>query len=124
MKISSRSDYALSCILRIAEKHGRQQPVTVKEVAKKEKLQPDYVEQLFVTMKKAGILKSVRGRSGGYLLKASPSKISAKEVVRAIDKSVLELVCERKKGRKGKCVHFDDCAIKAFWKELRERMES
>ena len=124
MKVSSRADYALSCILRVADKHDGHEPVTVREVAEKEKLEPDYVEQMFVAMKKAGILKSLRGKSGGYVLARTPDKVTAKDVVKAIDKSVLELVCSRKKGRKNKCAHFNNCEIKAFWEELGEGMKS
>lgn len=124
MKVSSRVDYALSCILRIADKYGKYRPVVVKEVAEKEKLEPDYVEQLCVTMKRAGILKSVRGRTGGYVLTASPDKISVKDVIGAIDVNILESICFRKKGRRKKCVHLEDCKIRFLWKKLKENMES
>ncbi len=124
MKVSSRVDYALSCVLRVADKRDEHRPVTVREIAEKEKLEPDYVEQMFITMKKAGILKSLRGKAGGYVLAKPPDKVTAKDVVRAIDKSVLELICFRKKGRKNKCAHFNNCEIRAFWEELGEGMKS
>jgi len=124
MKVSSRVDYALSSVLRVADQYGKSRPVPVKEVAKKEKLESDYVEQLFIAMKKDGILKSVRGKTGGYVLARSPDRISAREVVEAIDKGILELVCFRKKGRRKKCVHFYDCEIRNFWEELKKKMES
>lgn len=123
MRVSSRADYALSCILRIAEKRDRTIPVTVREVARQENIETDYVEQLFVIMKKAGILKSIRGKNGGYLLAAPADKITAKDVVKAIDKDVLDIVCYRKKGRKNKCVHLTACEIKSFWEGLKENME-
>lgn len=124
MKISSRVDYALSCILRIADKDGRGTPVTVNEIAEKEKLKPDYVEQLCVTMKRTGILRSVRGKSGGYILAKSPNKISVKDVIAGIEKNVLEPVCFRKKGRRKKCFHFEDCKIRFLWDDLKKDMES
>ena len=124
MKISSRCDYALSCILRIADKHSERRPVTVSEIAERENVETDYVEQLCVTMKKAGILKSMRGKAGGYLLAKSPAMISAKDVMTAIDKNILEPVCFRKKGRRKRCVHLDNCRIRLLWEELRTNMES
>jgi Rrf2 family protein len=124
MKVSSRVDYALSCIIRVADRYNQREPVTVKDVAEKEKLQPDYVERLFVTMKEAGILKSVRGKTGGYVLATSPDKITAKDVMVAIERNTLELICFRTKGRRKKCIHFDDCKIRTFWEELKRHTES
>ena len=124
MKVSSRADYALSCVLRIADKYGDNRPVTVGEVAKKEKLESDYVEHLFIAMRRSGILNSIRGKTGGYVLASPPGKISAKEVIEAIDGSILKLVCFRKKGRRNKCIHYQDCGVRDFWKGLGGKMES
>ena len=124
MKVSSRVDYALSCILRVADRYGDRRPVAVKEVAEKENLEPDYAEQLLIIMKRAGLLKSVRGKSGGYLLAKPPDKIVAKAVVLAINKDVLKLVCFRKKGRQGKCAHYNDCKVRVLWEGLRDSMAS
>ena len=123
MKLSSRVDYALSCILRVADKHGEKRPVSVSDIAKKEHLNSDYVEQLLIKMKRAGILKSIRGKEGGYILAKSPAKITSEDVVIAIENDVLELVCSRKKGRRNKCLHLDKCRIRCFWMELRESMK-
>lgn len=124
MKVSSRVDYALSCAIRIAEKYGSKKPVAVRQVADDEKLAYDYVEQLLIAMKKAGILKSVRGKIGGYMLSKEPSKISAADVVKAIDKNILEPVCFREKGRRKKCSHFYKCKIRGLWLQLRDNMET
>jgi Rrf2 family transcriptional regulator, iron-sulfur cluster assembly transcription factor len=123
MKVSSRVDYALSCAIRVAERYGSNEPVNVRQIAGKEKLAMDYVEQLLVTMKRAGILKSVRGKGGGYVLAVSPDKISAKDIVEAVDKNILEPVCFRKKGRQNKCCHSYDCKIRGFWVGLKDKME-
>jgi Rrf2 family protein len=122
MKVSSRVDYALSCILRVADGHKNHNPITVGEVAKKEKLGPDYVEQLFVSMRKAGLLKSIRGKKGGYKLATAPAKISAKDVMMSIEGDILELICHRKKGRRNKCIHFDNCKLRKFWEGLGRTM--
>jgi len=123
MKISSRVDYALSCILIIADSYDKQKPVTVSEIAEKEELELDYVEQLCITMKKAGILKSIRGKKGGYILARPPFRISAKDVVLAIDKNIIEPVCFRKKGRRKRCIHLKDCKIRFLWNGLKKNME-
>jgi len=124
VKVSSRVDYALSCILRIADRGAKDDPVTVGEIAEKEGLEPDYAERLCVMMKRCGILKSVRGKLGGYILAKPADRISAKDVILAIEKRVLEPVCFRKKGRRKKCVHLKDCNIRFLWENLRKDMES
>ena len=123
MKISSRVDYALSCALRIANAYTTGKPVTVKYISEKEQLAVDYVEQLLIVLKKAGILKSIRGALGGYILSRQPKEITAKEIVVAVEKDVLKLVCFREKGRKIKCVHMHDCKVRAFWLGLKDSME-
>lgn len=122
MKISSRLDYGLSCILRVADNYSANKLSSVKEISEKERLEYDYVEKLLIAMRKAGLLKSIRGRSGGYTLSLPPDKISAKDIVEAIEKDILELVCFRK-GRRRKCVHLDDCKIRNFWMEMKRNLE-
>lgn len=122
MKISSRLDYALSCILRVADNYSANKLASVKEISEKERLEYDYTEKLLITMRKNGLLKSVQGRSGGYTLSLSPDKISVKDVVVAIENATLELVCFRK-GRRRKCVHLADCRVRNLWVGLKKNME-
>lgn len=123
MKISSRLDYAVSCVLRVADKFWENKPVTVSEVAKLENIEPDYVEQLLIILKRAGVIKSIRGSKGGYVLAKDPRKITARDVVSAFEKEILELACHRKKGRRNKCVHLNDCRLRSVWIGLRDEME-
>ena len=124
MKISSRVDYAICCVLRLMELGRSDEPVSVARIAAKEKLEPDYAEQLLIAMKRAGILKSVRGKKGGYILADAPEKFSAKDIVRAIENEVLELVCQRKKRRRKECVYQGDCHIIDFWIDVKQSFES
>ena len=123
MKISSRLDYAISCAVHIADTYYKKRPASVSHIAEKECIEPDYAEQLLIKMKRAGILKSIRGPAGGYVLKSSPSKITAAEVVKAVENNILEPVCFRKKGRRKKCVHLTDCKIRILWLGLADVME-
>lgn len=124
MKVSSRVDYALSCLIIIGAAYESRKPVPVKCIAEIENIEVDYVEQLLIIMKRAGILKSVRGVKGGYLLADAPEKITAYDVIRAFEKEVLELVCYREKGRKSPCIHLEDCEVRSFWTGMRTVMET
>jgi Rrf2 family iron-sulfur cluster assembly transcriptional regulator len=123
LKVSSRVDYALSCAIRVADKYEENKPVPVSFIAKKEKIEPDYAEQLLSALKKSRIVKSVRGPGGGYVLAKAPSKITARDIVVAINKEVLKLVCFRKKVRRRKCAHFDDCKVRSFWLDLKDQID-
>ncbi len=123
MKISSRLDYALSCAIVLASMYKKKQPIPVAFIARKEKLAYDYVEQLLSALKKNKIVKSVRGARGGYLLSRPPEKIVAKDIVIAIEKKVLKLICDRKKARRKDCIHSNDCKVIDFWVGLKDNMD-
>jgi len=124
MKVSSRVDYALSCLIVIASEYKSQKPVPVKIIAEREHIEVDYVEQLLIIMKRAGILKSVRGVKGGYLLADSPETVTAYDVIKAFEGEILELVCYRKKGRKSLCIHLDHCEVRSFWTGMQSTLET
>jgi Rrf2 family transcriptional regulator, iron-sulfur cluster assembly transcription factor len=119
MKISSRVDYAISCLIVIAAETDSQKPISVKHIAEKEDIEVDYVEQLLIVMKRAGILQSRRGVKGGYLLAREAEEITAFDIVRSFEGEVLELVCFRAKGRRSACIHLADCEVRSFWNGLR-----
>lgn len=120
MKVSSRVDYALSCLIHLAENYNTLHPVSVKYIAEKEELEDDYVEQLLIILKRAGIVLSKRGVTGGYFLADAPDKVTTLEVIRAFDGEVLELVCFRKKGRRKTCIHLKNCEVRTFWTGLSD----
>lgn len=124
IKISSRFDYALSCILRIADKYGNKKPVAIRAISRKERIESDYVEQLLIKMKRASLIRSVRGPVGGYILSRPPADITVKDIARAIHPRILELICFRKKGRRKKCIHLKDCKIRALWIKLEKDIEA
>jgi len=112
MNISSRFDYALSSVLRVADEYESGRPVPASEIAKKEKIATEYVEQLLTTLKREGVLRSVRGVHGGYVLSKSPDELTLYDVLIAFEDAVVVPVCERKKGRREACAHIDDCRVK------------
>ena len=124
MNISSRLDYALSCAIVLADMYEKNKPTPVAFIARKECIEYDYVEQLLRAIKKAKLVKSVRGVKGGYILLKSPSEISVKDIMIAIEKNSLQLVCERQKARRKDCIHFNDCRVKGVWFGLRENIEN
>ena len=84
MKLTSRSEYALLALLFLA-RHGPKELVSVDTIAKAQCIPPKFLEQILLTLKRAGYLRSSKGHHGGYALAKLPEKISLAEVVRLLD---------------------------------------
>ena len=84
MRLSTRSTYGMRALveLALASGHG---PVSAARIAKRQVLSAAYLEQLLHRLKKDGIVRSIRGPRGGYLLAKSPTHITMAEVVRVLD---------------------------------------
>lgn len=94
MKVSTKARYALRALLDLAI-YTIGEPVPLLYIAERQKLSVNYLEQVFALIKKAGIVKSIKGSQGGYLLARQPKDITVGEVIRAIEGEIL-LVDEEK----------------------------
>lgn len=118
MKISAQEEYGLRCLLQLARvQEGRL--VTVKEIAQKEALSTAYVEKLLRLLAKAGLVHSLRGIKGGYMLNRPPSQVTLGEVVRAMGQiPSTDHICTQFTGTQPECVHFSNCGIRSVWSGL------
>ena len=122
MRITTQGVYGLVCVLRIA-REAKNTPVSIQTISKKEQLSIDYIEQLLLKLRRAGIVKSVRGRAGGYVLAKSASKITIKDIIECVEGSVFETICFNTVNIKNKCVEPRGCLVKPVWLELKKRIE-
>ncbi len=119
MRITTQGEYGLRCIRALG---GSDKPLSIKEVSASEKLSKPYVEQLFLKLRRAAIIKSLRGSKGGYVLAKSPSQIRVGEIIRALEGDTFEVVCERRSGR-NRCIHIHECSLRSLWEALKERVD-
>jgi Rrf2 family iron-sulfur cluster assembly transcriptional regulator len=84
MKVSTRGDYAARALLSLAL-HGEERPTSVKEIAERTNLPQPYLEQILLSVKGAGLVRSKRGVGGGYVLARPPAEISLAEIVDAVE---------------------------------------
>jgi Rrf2 family protein len=123
MKITAQEEYGLRCLLRLARAYGKQ-PLTIPEVAAAEDLSAPYVAKLLSVLRQAGLIESVRGRTGGYHLARGPGEIRLGSVLLALGEPLYDDpgYCERHAGpeTKGPCVHQDDCTLRALWLSLEQ----
>lgn len=84
MKISTKGRYGLTIMMELAARYG-DGPISLKSIAEKNSLSEHYLEQLIAPLRNAGLVKSVRGAYGGYLLAYPPAEISAADVIRVLE---------------------------------------
>jgi len=89
MKLSSRSQYAITAMLELAL-HQSNRPVTLFDISQQQKISLSYLEQLFARLRKQSLVKGRRGPGGGYILARDPDDISIAEIITAVDDTPAE----------------------------------
>lgn len=115
MLISSKGRYALRLMVYMAQATDGSDTVALRRVASAEGLSLKYLEQLAAAMVKAGYLKSVRGREGGYTLDCDPAKVTAGDVLRAAEGQAPTVACM---GLEDSCPRENICSTVEFWAGL------
>ena len=118
MKVSAQEEYGLRCMLQLA-RHQRESietPMTLGELARHEGLTIAYVAKMIRGLRRAGLLRSVLGRTGGYTLSRSAAEISVAEILGALGGKLYDTdYCNRYSGDQATCAHMGDCSIRSLW---------
>jgi len=117
MRLTTRGRYAVTAMLDLAihgQSQGAGQPLTLAGIAGRQEISVAYLEQLFAQLRRAGLVRSVRGPGGGYSLARPASEISLAEVVLAVDEDVDPTRC----GGLANCHHEQQCLTHDLWVEL------
>ena len=118
MKLSSKGRYAVMALADLA-KFNPGQPVSLRDISLRQGISLDYLEQLFLKLKKNNIVNSVRGINGGYILSKEASHIKISDIFYAVEEKVKTIGCEKhsKKGCNGKS---SKCITHDLWDELED----
>lgn len=84
MKITTKGRYGLTIMIELAKNHG-EGPLSLKAIAKANELSEHYLEQIVAPLRKAGLVKSVRGAHGGYILTKHPKEITSGDIIRVLE---------------------------------------
>ena len=121
MKISRNGQYALISVTDLAM-HTRDSHTSLSEIAGRHKIDKGYLAQIFLILKKAGIISSIRGKGGGYFLTRLPSDITAGEVVRAAEGELAPAPCSIGDSAAQSCDSYDSCITKTIWRRIAEEI--
>ena len=114
MKLSTKGRYGLRAAVDLAL-FAKDEPISINTIAAREGLSESYLEQLFAKLKKAGIVKSIRGMNGGYQLARTPDSISVGDVLRALEGDMAVVDCP---DNESECAKFGSCVTKYVWKRI------
>ncbi len=121
MKISTQSRYGLRALFDIAY-HSAGMSTQVKDISARQAISPRYIEQIFQKLKRAGIIKSIRGPSGGYYLARSPEEIRVGDVIRATEGNIDLVFCVSAKKTAKHCERSTQCVARDVWGEATRRL--
>ena len=100
-------------------RHWGQGTVSLHAVAKREDLPEAYLEQLVASLRRAGLVNGKRGAGGGYLLARDPAKITAGDIVRALEGPIEPQICTAEGDPILNCIREQDCGTRAVWVKLQ-----
>lgn len=118
MKISTKGRYGLRALIDLAQ-YSAIEPVSISSIATRQAISEGYLEQLMSLLKKAGLIKSIRGAGGGYVLARDMSEISVGDVLRALEGSLQPVECAAF-SQEESCEASGGCVTKYVWQRINE----
>ena len=119
MKISTKGRYALEAVFDLAI-HSKDKHEQLRKVAERRGISENYLEQIFMHLKKEGIVKSIRGPQGGYVLAKEMESITCGEVIRAVEGKLSPVTCISLGNDKSECERYSRCVTKTVWEKMRD----
>jgi len=125
MKVSTRGRYGLRAMAELAMARDIESCVSLKSIAERQGISEHYLEQLFLPLKKAELVASVRGAQGGYRLARVADSISVGEILRALEGSLAPVDCIAEDGE-GTCgnANCETCMTKQVWGQIYDSLNT
>lgn len=113
MKISTKGRYGLTIMIELAKNYGDSRPVSLKAIARGNNLSEHYLEQLAAPLRNAGLIKSIRGAYGGYVLAKDPNEITSGDIIRVLEGPITPV----------EGIEDEDPAKQALWIRVRDAIK-
>jgi Rrf2 family protein len=118
--LSSKEQNGLRLILRLAETYYSKKPISLNDISKEEGISLKYLEQLMISVRQAGWIKSQLGREGGYLMTKNPAKISLREVMNLLNDNPSLVACL---DGNYVCPRQKNCRSRVLWLQLKKTVD-
>jgi Rrf2 family transcriptional regulator, iron-sulfur cluster assembly transcription factor len=120
MRITTKGRYGLRAVINLARSnHSR--PVSIGSIASEENVSSEFLEQIFFKLKKAGVIRSIRGPGGGFVLNRTPEEITVQDILVAVGETRGLTPCTLR--LKTLCDRTEPCAAHDIWTGLQKTME-
>ena len=119
MKLSTKARYGLRAMVQLATNYG-ERPMLVAAIAGKEDISTKYLHSLMGTLRARGLVRSIRGTGGGFILTRSPAEITVGEIVTALEGSLSIVDCVK---RDDFCTRAAFCVTREVWRMLNDDIE-
>ncbi len=120
MRLSTKAQYAVRALVSLCL-YDEGKPVSIKDISRREDISLNYLEQLFVKMRRGSIVRSVRGPGGGYVLARPASEIQVDQIIDTVEETLIPVACMDDSGT---CHCEGVCATHTVWQGLAERIRS
>jgi Rrf2 family transcriptional regulator, iron-sulfur cluster assembly transcription factor len=122
MKLTTRGRYAVTAMLDISC-YSSGDPITLADIASRQAISLSYLEQLFSKLRRSGLVRSIRGPGGGYVLNELPTQISVADIIRAVDEPIKTTSCDEDDKSSG-CRKSTRCITHHLWANMGDHIYS
>jgi Rrf2 family protein len=125
MRISTRGEYGLRALMELGMEP--EAALSLRDIAVRQHISLDYLEQIVPSLKAAGLIKARRGAHGGYQLAKAPDEITVYDALTALEGSLDPMAClstPLEKGEGPSCLASGSCAVQEVWGEMKEAVEA
>ncbi|HHJ00915.1 MAG TPA: Rrf2 family transcriptional regulator [Candidatus Aerophobetes bacterium] len=119
MKLSTKGRYGTRAMVELALHYG-QGPVLLKDIAKRQEISEKYLEHVITPLKVAGLVKSIRGAHGGYVLAKPPAQIKLSQVIRVLEGSITPVECVDDPKT---CTRAELCVTRDVWRKIKRAID-
>jgi len=119
LKLSTKGRYGLRAMVDLAINSTEDQVVALSQIAERQEISVNYLEQLIARLRRAGLVQGIRGAQGGYILSKSPEDISIGDILRALEGNLNPVECTEIIGD-NICNNSDVCVTKYVWKRISD----
>lgn len=119
MKLTTKGKYGVKALFELAM-HESSTPLSLKTIAERQNLSEHYLEQLVAPLRRAGLVTSVRGAQGGYILSRPAAQITVGDIIRVLEGPIGYSDCATEEGAINGCENTENCLAHGVWEKVRD----